>query len=273
MENLRTFFKLFFITLVVSACGNQIPFFGEDSDSNSAESETPIKPADTVQAPTPIKTSPPALPDDLENLTTCRALGGSSPITNTKDVVDLINGLIVARASPVTLPCLMAALPRPLQISVVDSFVSAQPSDGPTNPRVFIRFGTLYLSVVSGGIGASLLEFSEFLSAPDSVKGELKFPIESTIDAAAPFTRIAIDLGDGRNATGCSNCHANERSANLATFPASAFISRAIRPKESQILALSVLSRLEAECYAGGAFRCGLIKSLFVGERPVSFLI
>lgn len=260
------------------ACGKSIPGLPETEASESSNSESSNTPAPTAPAinTTPVnnQTNVKAPPDTMDNLETCRKLGEASSvrsITNTNDVLRLVNELLTARAAPLSLPCLVAALPRPLQIVGIESSVSAQPSAGAANPRVFIRFGTLFLSVISDGVGANLLEFAEFIAAPDSVKGELKFPVATALDAAAPFTRLLVDTGNGNSATGCSNCHANERRANLPDFPSSAFLSRALRPRDSQLLPFSVLSRLDAECFAAGAYRCGLIKSLFVGDRPTGF--
>ena len=268
---------------LIAGCGTKLPLgTAENSEKNdgtvpgSAASPAASAP-DASASPSAAPQSLQALPDDLEHLTACRSMGETFKVpASTADVVALINSLITARNSPVTLPCLLAALPRPLKLSVVNSTVSAQPSDGPSNPRVFIKYGTLYLSVTSEGVGANLLEFSEFIAAPDSVKGELKFPIDKAIDGSLPFSRLAVDLGGGRIASSCSNCHANERPVDGAAFPASSFppsalMSRALKPRSSQILPLSALSRLNSECYVGGAFRCGLIRSLFIGEDPSAF--
>ena len=69
--------------------------------------------------------------------------------------------LVNALPSPVTLPCFLQALARPLKMHAAVSLISAQPSVGARSPRIFLFFDGLRVSIVPAGAGAPLLEMGE----------------------------------------------------------------------------------------------------------------
>lgn len=136
---------------------------------------------------------------------------------------------INAMPKPLTLACFIASLPRPLHYNATFSRSSVQPAIGKLNPRIFIQYEKLWLSFVPHEVvtpvkdpvtgertpiwdvdGIQLLEFSLEVDsdqlAPQSIKGELAFPILNTIPRNAPYARIA----DSSQESTCKVCHANE---------------------------------------------------------------
>ena len=155
------------------------------------------------------------------------------------DAVELINAL----PKPVTLPCFLQALVRPLSLHAVNSIFSAQPADGARSPRIFIFFPGLILSIVPSGPGAHLLELAE--SRPDdrSLKAELELPIETQLDEAAPYERVHFD----DTITTCGFCHQGEERDESVASPL-AFVSPALRPRDSQRVWLDQLAAEAAAC-------------------------
>lgn len=175
------------------------------------------------------KNTPPPVPTVnpahlTEDLSLCK---GPSNITlnNFASLVDWIN----AMPKPLTLACFIASLPRPLTYNATFSRSSVQPAIGKLNPRIFIQYEKLWLSFVPheamtavkdpitgertsvwDADGIQLLEFSleveSDLPVPQSIKGELAFPILSTIPRNAPYARIAYSAQEST----CKACHANE---------------------------------------------------------------
>lgn len=138
------------------------------------------------------------------------------------EVVELINGL----PHPVTMPCFLEALDRPLSIMAAASFISAQPAFNVDNPRIFILVNGLSLSVVPYGDSSTLLEMGEFVSPTRSIKAELEFPIEEPLGLDAAFQHIRSDVYGG---TVCFGCHHGEEEEVNYPVPG-AFSSVAYRP-------------------------------------------
>lgn len=160
-----------------------------------------------------------------EDLSLCIA-PADRVLTNINNVVAWIN----AMPKPLTLACFVASLPRPLNYNATVSVFSAQPSIGASNPRFFIQFDRLWLSYVTqepvdyienNGIeyeqwdadGIQLLEVSLEVesqsSKPQSIKGELAFPILNNLPPSAPYSQILFNKT--QSASSCSACHASER--------------------------------------------------------------
>lgn len=182
-------------------------------------SDTKTQPPPTTTATTTINPA-----HKTEDLSLC--VGPSHIQLNTmQSVVDWIN----AMPKPLTLACFIASLPRPLHFNATNSRSSVQPAIGQLNPRVFIQYDKLWLSFVpqeavsavkdpiSGertavwdADGIQLLEFSlevdSDLPVPQSIKGELAFPILKNLPDNAPFARIAISPTE----SACKICHINE---------------------------------------------------------------
>lgn len=162
-----------------------------------------------------------------QDLTQCQGPSGIS-LNEISDVVDWIN----AMPKPLTLACFVASLPRPLIYNATVSIFSAQPSVGKSNPRIFFRFGKLWLSYVPqetvvyidnpntqttesiwDADGIQLLELSLEVDTdyndPQSIKAELAFPITKTLAHSAPFAKVSYSRTGTSSA--CGSCHASER--------------------------------------------------------------
>ncbi|NVB39987.1 hypothetical protein G6O69_19235 [Pseudenhygromyxa sp. WMMC2535] len=162
---------------------------------------------------------------------------------------------IEALPHPVTIPCVLASLPRPLSVVATDSEFSIQPAVGEDNPRLFILGDGLILSVVPAGDGAPLLEFSEWVDSTHTIKGELAFPITETIDPGDPYD---LEYQDGL--TRCGVCHANEYE--VAERPG-AHASLALQPVATSLVDVDGLDALLADCdWQAEAARCELLSGL-----------
>lgn len=193
----------------------------------------------------------------------CTAPEGVSARPHTvADAVRLINAL----QRPVTLPCFIEALERPLPLQAVNSQVSAQPAQGVRSPRVFIFFEDLILSVVLDGPGAALLEFGEARGEAHSLKAELEFPVETELGAAAPYERLPYN----ENITTCGFCHQGEFPDPDVDLPW-AMTSPALRPGAEQRVSLDVLLAEASACDAKvEPERCALLRALVSqGPAPV----
>jgi hypothetical protein len=169
--------------------------------------------------------------------------------------VVLINSL----PKPVTIPCLIESLDRPLKIFATVSTTSLQLSTSPSDPRLFIFYPPLTISVTSDGPGADLVEASVLQPGNKrSLKGELRFPVSETIASSRPYERIRKDSG-----TTCGFfCHTAEVRDPKISF-AEAFVSRAIRPSSDLEVSLESLRRLKSECRpATHRSRCELLQAL-----------
>lgn len=159
----------------------------------------------------------PKPPSDL-----CRPLDPnvSTDPQSIEETIELINAL----PKPLSLACFIESLDRPLRLDATDSIFSAQPADGPEDPRLFILRDNFILSIVTDGPGQALLEFGEFITDRQTLKGELEFPIDTTLTFASAFDRLPFDDGDS---SVCGFCHGGEyRSDEYA----GGYISDAFRP-------------------------------------------
>ena len=177
------------------------------------------------------------------------------------DVVALVNAL----PSPVTLPCFMQALERPLLMHAAVSSISAQPSVGTRSPRIFLFWDGLRASVVPAGAGAPLLELGEILPEDRSLKAEILFPVTTPLDPVTPYERILF----APNVTRCGFCHQAEDPDPNITF-ASAFTSVALRPLDSYAVTIDSLANELAICDPKAEpDRCALLQALFDQAPPV----
>jgi hypothetical protein len=175
------------------------------------------------------------------------------------EVVDLINAL----PAPVTLPCFLQALARPLKMHATISLISAQPSSGARSPRIFLFSDGLRMSIVPVGAGGQLLEMGEIRDEVRSIKAEVEFPITAPLAAQTPFDRIMY----APEITRCSFCHAGEALAGDITF-AEAWSSQALRPTPINAVTLGSLAAETAACDAQAEpDRCAMLHGLF-DQRP-----
>jgi len=174
------------------------------------------------------------------------------------EVVALLNEL----PKPVTLPCFLEQLERPLGMQATRSVFSAQPADGERSPRLFLFFEPLIMSIVASGVGSALLEFGEKRSATTSLKGELEFPIYEQLGPEAPFEQVMFD----ETVTSCSFCHRDEQPDALTT-DAQGFVSQALRPRPMDRLGVVGLYAQHAVCDETlEPERCALLEALLAGD-------
>jgi hypothetical protein len=193
----------------------------------------------------------------------CEAPAGTNASPHSiQDVLDLVNAL----PKPVSLPCVLETLERPLRVHAARSTISAQPAVGRRSPRVFMFFEGLVMSVVPAGMGRALLELGETRTELRTLKGEIEFPVRDSLTRDAPFKRILYQ--DER--TTCAFCHAAEVQDEHVAYTR-AFISQALRPAlQSDRVSVAELSVEAESCDAAQEpERCALLKSLYGQGTPV----
>lgn len=171
------------------------------------------------------------------------------------EVIALMNAL----PDPVTVPCFVQALDRPLHIVATKGRLSAQPAIDAQNPRIFIFSGNLILSVVPAGFGRDLLELAEYYSATESLKGEVRTPAAHPIDLESMYGHLRYSSA----VTVCGFCHRNERLATDVGHP-NAMISEAFRPRFEELIPLDDLRAEHAACDPDEApERCAIFSAVF----------
>lgn len=205
------------ILCAAAACGEAVPGDTDEGDPPATSPvTTPTQPADveptsepTNPASAPSPTDEPSLPDaggsgpgpepELERCLPPEGISGS-PGTLV-EVMHFINAL----PRPLSIPCFLQALDRPLAMTTTNSFVSAQPAVGNANPRIFLKVGELYISVVPAGTGRDLVEFGELTSNLRSYKAELLFPLEGPLEPEMFYEHIMRTTSSV-----CAFCHSAE---------------------------------------------------------------
>jgi len=152
----------------------------------------------------------------------CRAPAGVSDSPRTiGETVTLINAL----PKPLSLPCFLESLARPLQIHATYSVLSAQPAQGTRSPRIFLFQDPTLMSIVPAGDGAPLLEFGEQRPGFRSLKAEIVFPVAAQLDPSAAFDKLMFNA----QLSTCGGCHAEEQQESEISG-VRRFVSRALRP-------------------------------------------
>lgn len=198
----------------------------------------------------------PAPPPEVTDRPCAPEPGRPSPST-VLEVVEHVNEL----PRPLTLPCFIESLARPLELNATESLVSAQPAVGRRSPRLFIFVDPLILSISFDGVGSHLLEMGQL--RPDgarSLRAEIAFPVDGEeLSREAPFERIVFD----DRLTTCGGCHAEERAAADVTFT-KAFENLALRPLDRERVPLVSLAQELAACDpAREPARCALLDAVF----------
>ena len=178
--------------------------------------------------------------------------------------IDQMTNLINALPKPLSLNCVIENLPKPLNVSALQSAFSAQPSESALTPRVFIIIkNSFILSVVPTGLGKNLLEMSEIINGTESVKAELLFPIDTTLALTAPYDRIRAASG-GSN---CNFCHKGERTITTG-YPATAFASELLRPDNTKFVSSAQSRQAALTCnQVADPYRCNLMKAIFINGQ------
>ena len=175
-------------------------------------------------------------------------------VTSIAQVVERLNAL----PHPASGPCFVASLPRPLSLVATLETNSAQPPQGPHDPRVFLMAPGLVIAVVSSGTSARLLELGEWMTATTTLKGELGLPVTRSLDSAEPFAHL--DANKTRGVTSCGLCHASEAAHPSVPH---GYVSAALRPKTE--VKLEALAAEHEACVtrSDASARCDLFHALF----------
>jgi len=189
--------------------------------------------------------------------------GTSASPSTIGEAIALMNDLLAQGRAEVTIPCFVESLARPLGVFAVNSVLSAQPADGPHNPRIFLFTRNLVMSIVPAGRSATLLELGEYVSPVRSIKAEIAFPRVAAVAPTAPFDRIAGTWG-----TVCAACHRNEVSAE-GVYDLRAYVSNVLRPRDSDEVPLSAVEAEAAACNpAEEPTRCAILNAV-VNNGPL----
>ena len=175
--------------------------------------------------------------------------------TSVAELIEMLN----AMPKPVSLPCFVESLARPLELNASTSILSAQPSLGRQSPRMFVFSDPMILTVVPEGAGSHLLEMGELRSETRSLKAEIEFPVDRALEPSEPFDRLLFS----EDITNCAFCHAEEERDTSIDF-ASAFVSRALRPQPAQRVSIEDLVVEYEACDASEKpERCALLDAVF----------
>jgi hypothetical protein len=174
------------------------------------------------------------------------------------DVVALANGLLAERGAPVSLPCFLESLQRPLGALTTRSIFSLQPATGIGSPRIFLFSHQLVLTVVPVGAGSDLLEMGLLISPTRSIKSEIQFPVESPLPPEAPYARIRV----GTTST-CAGCHPHETAVTTGGG-IEVLESAILRPLATEEVALGVAQAEHLSCDpALEPQRCEMLAAVF----------
>jgi len=187
-------------------------------------------------------------------------------MTGTPQTIEDAVALINALPKPTSVACFVESLDRPLRAYATNSMFSAQPAVSNASPRVFLRLGQMWVSVVVDGAGSDLIEFGE-LSSDElrSLKGELKLPLTDVVAPTLPFDRVI----DGERGTLCGACHRQE-SLDHVEGTSQIFSSVAFRPDPHTRVRLDPVRDQATSCdWQAQPDRCELLWALFGGGEVV----
>jgi hypothetical protein len=194
----------------------------------------------------------------------CQAPAGvSARPRDTQEAVALLNAL----PKPTSVACFIESLARPLSIQATSSVFSAQPALSAASPRVFVRLGQSWLSMVVDGSSSTLLEFGDIVADEPtrSIKGELELPVQAAVAPSAPYDRVLFS----ETGTTCGFCHYDERRADNLPFP-QAYASIAFQPRPDSLVSLASLRAEYQACdWTTEAYRCDLLWSIFGGGEVI----
>lgn len=187
----------------------------------------------------------------------CQSPAGAA-ITDIQSVVDWLN----AMEKPLTLPCFIQSLPRPLKIQPAFSEFSAQPSPSLRSPRIFLFFDRLILTIVVDQDFVespyALLEMSYLVDEPNLIttKAELKFPLQNVVSPGAPYEGLSFN----ERISQCSFCHPKE--SILATVEGQpVYQSQMLKPATP--LPLTQLLQEAGSCaHDDESHRCAMLSSI-----------
>jgi hypothetical protein len=209
----------------------------------------------------PVQPPPINKPIEARN---CSAPNGLT-LTDIESVTDWIN----AMPKPLDLPCFIESLPRPLYVNMIDSVFSAQPSNGPGNPRIFIFLDKLILSVVPEEIPdprelkeqVNLLELSFETKDQKSIKAEIAFPVKRQMNYGEAYIRLISIF----KVSDCGICHDREVLVNHIDGQ-EVFESDILRPYDGSEVPMHEISDAAEICDSTlQAHRCAMLDAI-VGD-------
>lgn len=192
----------------------------------------------------------------------CKPGPGTTGSPSTIDeMVALVNGL----PRPVTAPCVIEALDRPLELEATSSRDSVQPADGQRSPRIFIwPHDELVVAIALAGKGQALIELGQFVTPSRSVKAELEFPVHEPVTAEQALAHVRNP--EHPRITRCFVCHDLEEDEPLVPGGRS---SLALRPAPRTLVDIASLSQLHETCDpTEDASRCAWLEAL-VTHGPI----
>lgn len=193
----------------------------------------------------------------------CQAPAG---VTSSPGTIEGAVLLLNALPKPTGVACFVESLARPLTVFATNSPFSAQPAFSPSSPRVFVKLGRLWLSVVIDGESSYLMEFGYLVGGEElrSIKAELLLPIDEPVAPSAPYDRV---LHDGRSM--CGLCHYDEQRVAEITF-AEAYSSIAFRPRPDSKVTIESLRAQHQSCdWQLEPHRCEMLSAVFDGGEVV----
>lgn len=238
-------YLILFTLLILNSCG---PQGAKQLDSLSTSTGNTTEQSNQNNLPT----SYDATSCQLSKLGIATTLGSPQ---NINEAVDLINAL----PKPLSIPCFLQALARPIRVNTTSSILSVQPAVGVNDPRIFIFSGKLVISLASAGDGKNLIEFSFMYNDTQSLKGELSFPITSTVSYTEPFTQVETG-----GQSSCSGCHVEEL-LDTNVVGTDAYRSKALKPAANRNVSVSSFYQQSYLCDFNNdsSYRCKMIRSLF----------
>lgn len=185
--------------------------------------------------------------------------------TGSPGTIEEAMALLNALPKPTSAACFVESLDRPLTAYATNSPFSAQPALSARSPRIFLKLGRLWVSIVVDGESSYLLEFSYLLADElRSIKGEVETPVEVPLAPSAPYDRVRFGSG-----TNCGLCHYGEQPVPSITF-AQAFASIPFRPRPETRVNLINLADAARTCdWAQEPRRCDMLSALFA-DGPVT---
>jgi len=204
--------------------------------------------------------SPADMPNPLGRYR-CKPPAGT---TGSPQTIEQAVALLNALPKPTSVACFVEALDRPLQISSTNSPFSAQPALSTKSPRIFIKTGQLWTSIVIAGDPSYLLEFGYLMPGTlRSIKGELHLPLVEPVVPSAPYDRVHFSSVT----TSCGFCHFNEEPETVPGV-ANAFSSVAFRPRPDSHVPLEGLELKAQTCsWQAEPQRCELLAAVFGGGQ------
>ena len=175
------------------------------------------------------------------------------------EVMTLINAL----PKPTSLGCFLDALEKPLKVLATSSQLNGQPAEGARSPRIFIINAGLILSVVPAGVGSNRLEMSESAPYPQSIKGEVIFPVLTAVSTSVAYSTIRSG-----NGTSCASCHQSETPVSNDSTHFGAFASEKRYPDPFFAVSIQSLLQSERQCRPDQeAYRCRILSAVVGPDR------